>query len=130
MTAEITEAAAKLGIAPADLVQRIIAALPVRYYGGIIYTTSEGEYTVKSRDAEARVEAWLTEQVVAEVTSQSAAGAPLATERQVAYIMSLVRDGAHLEGGFIMGQAPTAASVRRMTRAAASALIDSLTGNY
>lgn len=57
------------------------------------------------------------------------AAADLATPRQVDYIMSLIARGAHLEGGYYQGPT-TREGVAAMTKASASAYINSLTNRY
>ena len=52
--------------------------------------------------------------------------APRATERQLVYIRSLIARGADTEGGFMA----VPDDLSTLTRKGASALIDSLTGNY
>lgn len=52
-----------------------------------------------------------------------------ATDRQVDYIMSLLRSGRHQEGGFMTGPT-TREGVAAMSKREASAYITSLTGQY
>ena len=54
---------------------------------------------------------------------------PLATPRQVDFIMSLISQGRHHEGGFYNGPT-TIEGIRKMSKSSASAYITSLTGNY
>lgn len=54
---------------------------------------------------------------------------PLATPRQVDYIMALISQGRHHEGGFYDGPT-TIEDIRTMSKASASAYITSLAGNY
>lgn len=65
----------------------------------------------------------------APVADPAPADEPLATDRQVAYVMSLIRGGAHREGGFMVGPT-TIDKVRLMTRREASAYISSMKGDY
>jgi hypothetical protein len=61
-------------------------------------------------------------------TSPVRSAEPMATERQISFIRSLIRDGKHLEGGFLSLRADM--DLSRLTRRQASSMIDSLTGRY
>lgn len=62
-------------------------------------------------------------------TPRTTDGEPLATPKQVEFIMTLIHRGAHEEGGYMTG--PTIRDgVAAMGRREASAYIDSLTGRY
>lgn len=65
----------------------------------------------------------------AERAALTAEKGPLATPRQIDYIMTLLSQGRHHEGGFYNGPT-TIEGIRKMSKAAASAYITSLTGNY
>lgn len=54
---------------------------------------------------------------------------PMATEKQLAYIASLIRRGAHEGGGFVGGITENM-DLTKLTRRQASDMIRSMTGNY
>ncbi|WRS30616.1 hypothetical protein U6G28_02700 [Actinomycetaceae bacterium MB13-C1-2] len=67
---------------------------------------------------------------VTEPKKEASAPRPVspATDRQIAYIRTLIRKGAGSEGGFM--RVPADADLVKLSKREASALIDSLTGNY
>ncbi|MFB9776101.1 hypothetical protein [Brevibacterium otitidis] len=98
-----------------------------------VTTNDDGKLMAIGRDAEREIRAWAARRsrpAAVETTGGAAHAAPLATEKQVNYIMRLIDRGAHEEGGFISGGPTTIDQVRRMTRRDASMYIDSLTSNY
>jgi len=66
---------------------------------------------------------------IAAATAPTARLADHATPRQVDYILSLIARGAHEEGGYYDGPT-TRTGIQQMTKASASAYIDSLTSRY
>ena len=123
VTASVTEAIAA-GATAAQFEELGAENLTARY------PNSPDEWIVWNRREEAAVER-LHAEVMAAATAAPVAEStePLATEKQIAFIMRLIDQGRADEGGFITG--PTdRAGVARMTRRQASAYIDSLTGSY
>ena len=90
--------------------------------------TIAGLFVSGRRDYE-RVEAAAAKWARAMAPRPAATG-PLATERQVSYILTLLARGAGDEGGYISGGPTTRDQIARMTRRQASDYIDSLTGRY
>lgn len=77
-----------------------------------------------TRTAESRRDA-----AIERAERDAAKTAPRATPKQVDYILRLIADGAHEEGGYFSGPT-TRREIAAMTRRDASTYIDSLTGNY
>lgn len=71
----------------------------------------------------------LTAPKASEQDAGKATTGPLATAKQVQFIMKLIGQGRHREGGYYSGPT-TREEVERMGRRDASAYIDSLLGNY
>ena len=98
-----------------------------------VTTNDNGELMAMGRNVEAKIRAWAARRsrpAAVETDAGAARAVPLATEKQVSYIMALIARGAHEEGGFISGGPTTYDEVRKMTRRDASMYIDSLTSNY
>lgn len=95
--------------------------------------TIDGLFVSGRRDYE-RVEAaaakWARAMNPTPARPAASAGAPLATERQVSYILTILARGAGDEGGYISGGPTTRDQIARLTRRQASDYIDSLTGRY
>lgn len=99
--------------------------------------TTEEQATEAAHKAQAYLEKRRAESAATQATNEAryqaaerAAQAPeLATDRQVSYILDLIHQGRHEEGGFITGPT-TREGVEQMTKVAASTYINSLTGNY
>lgn len=94
--------------------------------GDILWAQSRGD-----ADRIARlVDAYVAKRDAAKATPAPAAQSdqPMATERQIAFIRSLIDRGAHRQGGFVTVRATDDLST--LTRSQASAMIDSLTGRY
>lgn len=87
----------------------------------------QGDWIVWNRREQAAVERLWEKVTTAAPVAESAE--PLATEKQVAYILRLLAQGAADEGGFMSGPRDRA-GIAAMTRRQASAYIDSLTGRY
>lgn len=127
----ITKKLEEAGVTAAE----VNAALATTAYNHPISELCDGDYARSSRDYD-RVIAYLAK-VVAEreqAAAAAAAEAPaeeLATERQVAFILTLIdrrkRDG---EAGGFVAIPTTREGVARLTKRQASGLIDSLTGRY
>lgn len=88
-----------------------------------------GRLIAKSRGDEQAAIYWAQRIATPAAPAKTAARPDRATERQVSYIMSLISQGAHEEGGFIAGPT-TRAEIAKLTKAEASAYITSLKGNY
>lgn len=123
MTSEITAVMAATGLDIAGLNRRL------GYSSGAV-TEDGGRYYAASRRVESAVYNLFYAIPAPTAPAPAAqAAAPLASERQVSYIMSLIHRGAHHEGGFFSGPT-TLAGVQSLTRSEASTYIDSLTGRY
>lgn len=82
-----------------------------------------------ARRAERKAEREAQAAAEAERKALEAEKGPLATPRQVNFIMQLIHEGRHREGGFYNG--PTEREgVERMSKASASTYITSLLGKY
>lgn len=130
ITTEVNELIA-LGVTPEEI---SACARRIAHYGNTWEAQNRASsdafyafYARKIADAAEDAQAG-AEQVVVEVAQSSTHPGPRATDRQVAYIMSLIQRGAQLEGGHITGPT-TRQGVAAMSKRAASAYIDSLTGN-
>lgn len=113
----------------AELIRTRAADQPTHVLEGMV---QDAERQLRSRGIDTRT----PEQRQAAARAAAARAAAPATERQVAYLADLLRRGRHHEGGFVSTRGlvengrPVMAELRRLTRAEASRLIDSLTGQY
>ena len=103
-----------------------------RNTAGLVFDIDAGVLYAKSRrdaDAIQRLAAEYAARRDAAQAPATETSEPMATPRQVAYIMTLIGRGAHEEGGFYKGPT-TEAGVRALPKAHASLYITSLTGKY
>lgn len=111
--------------------EQVLAEFPCDVIEG-----DNGKLYAQGRKSENMVRAWAArhaaDQHIEETGTEPTTKRPAApiTERQINYIMTLIGRGAHEEGGFISGPAPTYQELQAWDRRTASAYIDSLTGNY
>lgn len=125
---------AEAGITVTEAVAGITAAWNAAGFRGTLVYDAAGVLAATSgrlsRRDEALIDRYFASLPKAVAPSAIAAteAEPMATERQVSYIRSLIRRGAHLEGGYITVTADTDPS--KLTRRMASAMIDSLTIRY
>lgn len=122
--------------------QRIEAGWAVYHNDGSTPLTQHGDDQAAAVEAAKAAQARADERKAAKAAEQAkkeaadaeraaliAEKGPLATGPQVAYIMDLIHQGRHKEGGFYTGPT-TREGVARLTKAEASTYITSLTGNY
>ena len=104
---------------------RVVKAINDQFGFDLLAVSGEGVEYTSFRFHDSKRSGHITDWIA----KHSVQAASLATERQVSYIMSLIRGGAANRGGYMSGPT-TFDGVKQLTKTQASAYIDSLTGRY